>query len=150
MEHFYLHGRFETGCIETGRFANGRYVNRTLCKPDVLKPDVFKPDVKKPEVLWVYPFETHNTELSHMCFISITSKNGRQKIIKSQVNKLFFLLPTASSFLITSLSGWGGGDAHGRGGDAQGGGGGMHVHPVHPPWVRHWLDPNTIATNFQK
>jgi hypothetical protein len=25
----------------------------------------------------------------------------------------------------------------GRGGDAQGGGGGMHVHPVHPPWVRH-------------
>jgi hypothetical protein len=29
--------------------------------------------------------------------------------------------PTASSFLITSRSGWGGGDAHGRGGDAQGG-----------------------------
>jgi hypothetical protein len=26
-----------------------------------------------------------------------------------------------------------------RGGDAQGGGGGMHVHPVHPPWVRPWL-----------
>jgi hypothetical protein len=24
------------------------------------------------------------------------------------------------------------------GGDAQGGGGGMHVHPVHPPWVRPW------------
>ncbi len=23
------------------------------------------------------------------------------------------------------------------GGDAQGWGGGMHVHPVHPPWVRH-------------
>jgi hypothetical protein len=22
------------------------------------------------------------------------------------------------------------------GGDAQGGGRGMHVHPVHPPWVR--------------
>jgi hypothetical protein len=35
---------------------------------------------------------------------------------------IFFLLPTASSFLITSLSGWGGGDAHGQGeGDAQGG-----------------------------
>ncbi len=33
----------------------------------------------------------------------------------------FFLLPIASSFLITSVSGWGGGDAHGRGGDAQGG-----------------------------
>jgi hypothetical protein len=46
---------------------------------------------------------------------------------------IFFLLPTASSFLFQA--GEGGGDAHGRGGDAQGGGGGMHVHPVHPPWV---------------
>jgi hypothetical protein len=35
---------------------------------------------------------------------------------------IFFLLPTASSFLITSLSGWGGGDAHGRGGMHRGGG----------------------------
>ncbi len=35
--------------------------------------------------------------------------------------------------------GRGGGDAHGRGGDAQGGGRGMHVHPVHPPWVRPWI-----------
>ncbi len=52
---------------------------------------------------------------------------------------IFFLLPTASSFLITSLSGWGGGDAHGRGGGCTWGGGGMHVHPVHPPWVRPWV-----------
>ena len=48
---------------------------------------------------------------------------------------IFFLLPTVSSFLITSLSGWGGGDAHGRGGMHRGGTG-MHVHPVHPPLVR--------------
>jgi hypothetical protein len=34
----------------------------------------------------------------------------------------FFLLPTASSFLITSLSGWGGGGMHMAGGDARGGG----------------------------
>ncbi len=39
------------------------------------------------------------------------------------------MLPTALSFLITSLSGWGGGGC-------TGGEGGMHVHPVHPPWVR--------------
>ncbi len=60
----------------------------------------------------------------------------RQQIIKSQVNWLAFFsccpVPTASSFLITTLSGWGGGDAHRRGG-CTGGGGGMHVHPVHPP-----------------
>ncbi len=30
---------------------------------------------------------------------------------------IFFLLPTASSFLVTSLSGWGGGDAQDRGGE---------------------------------
>jgi hypothetical protein len=45
---------------------------------------------------------------------------------------IFFLLPADSSFLITSLSGW-------IGGMHRGGGGGMHVHPVHPPWVRHTM-----------
>jgi hypothetical protein len=52
---------------------------------------------------------------------------------------IFFLLPTDSSFLITSLSGWigGGGCTWPGGGCIGGGGGGMHVHPVHPPWVRH-------------
>jgi hypothetical protein len=44
--------------------------------------------------------------------------------------------------LITSLSGWGGGMHRGEGGmhrgegGCTGGEGGMHVHPVHPPWVR--------------
>ncbi len=53
---------------------------------------------------------------------------------------ILFLLPTASSFLITSLFlSWGGGDAHGQEGGCTGGGGGMHVHPVHPPWVRPWV-----------
>jgi hypothetical protein len=37
------------------------------------------------------------------------------------------------------LSGWAGGGMHmAEGGGCPGGGGGMHVHPVHPPWVRHW------------
>jgi hypothetical protein len=49
---------------------------------------------------------------------------------------IFFLLPTDSSFLITSLSGWIGG--------------GMHMHPVHPPWVRHWfIEWQTNNKNFQ-
>jgi hypothetical protein len=63
----------------------------------------------------------------------------RQKIIKSQVNKLAFFsccpLPHLSNNQPFRL---GRGDAHGRGGGCTGGGGGMHVHPVHPPWVRHW------------
>jgi hypothetical protein len=45
----------------------------------------------------------------------------RQKIIKSQVNKLAFFsccpVSTASSFLITSLSGWGGGGCTWPGGE---------------------------------
>jgi hypothetical protein len=55
------------------------------------------------------------------------------------INLHFFLLPmpTASSFLITSLSGWGGG-MNMAGGGMHMGGGGMHVHPVHPPWVFPW------------
>ncbi len=61
---------------------------------------------------------------------------------------IFFLLPTASSFLITSLSGWGGGDAHGQGGGCTGGEGGMHVHPVHPPWVRHCPKVPTLKQLF--
>jgi hypothetical protein len=58
--------------------------------------------------------------------------------IEGKQTCIFFLLPTASSFLITSLSGWEGG-MHMAGGGMHRGGGGMHVHPVHPPWVRHWL-----------
>ncbi len=46
---------------------------------------------------------------------------------------IFFLLPTASSFLITSLSGWGGGgDAHGRGGCTGGGRGDARVSCASP------------------
>jgi hypothetical protein len=45
---------------------------------------------------------------------------------------IFFLLPTASSFLITSLS-HAHGDAHGRGGDAQGGEGGCTCILCFPP-----------------
>ncbi len=54
---------------------------------------------------------------------------------------IFFLLPSAHCLIFShnQISGWGGGDAHGQGGGCTGGGGGMHVHPVHPPWVRHWL-----------
>jgi hypothetical protein len=31
-----------------------------------------------------------------------------------------------------------------EGGGCTGGGGGMHVHPVHPPWVRHWRTAHEI------
>ncbi len=54
-------------------------------------------------------------------------------------NLHFFLLHTAWSFLIISLSGWGGRGCTWPGGGMHRGGGGMHVHPVHPPWVRPWL-----------
>jgi hypothetical protein len=50
---------------------------------------------------------------------------------------IFFLLPTASSFLIASLQAAEGEGVHMAGGGMHRGGGGMHVHPVHPPWVRH-------------
>jgi hypothetical protein len=67
----------------------------------------------------------------------------QQKIIKSQVNKLAFFsccpLPhlfSSPAFQAEEGGGctWPGGrgDAHGRGG------GGMHVHP---PWVRHCMEP---------
>ncbi len=49
----------------------------------------------------------------------------RQKSIKSQVKKLaFFLVAHCLIFSHDHLSGWGGGDAHGRGGMHRGGGGG--------------------------
>jgi hypothetical protein len=49
-------------------------------------------------------------EIKRLFFIY---NDTRQKIIKSQVNKLAFF---SCCPLVTSLSGWGGGDAHGQGG----------------------------------
>jgi hypothetical protein len=36
---------------------------------------------------------------------------------------------------------------HMAGGGCTGGGGGMHVHPVHPPWVRPWLNGLKLVCN---
>ncbi len=59
--------------------------------------------------------------------------SGKKYQVAGKQTYIFFLLPTASSFLITSLSGWGGGDAHGQGGDAHGGEGGCTCILCIPP-----------------
>jgi hypothetical protein len=62
---------------------------------------------------------------------------GKKYQVAGKQTCIFFLLPTASSFLITSLSGWGG--MHMAGGGCTGGVGGCTciLCNVHPPWVRH-------------
>jgi hypothetical protein len=52
------------------------------------------------------------------------------------VNKLAFFLNAHCLIFSHNQPFRLGGGVHMAGGDAQGGGGGMHVHPVHPPWVR--------------
>jgi hypothetical protein len=66
--------------------------------------------------------------------------NFHGKIIKSQVNKLaFFLVAHCLIFSHNQPFRLGGGGCTWPegGGMHKGGGGGMYVHPVHPPWVRH-------------
>ncbi len=58
---------------------------------------------------------------------------GKKLSSRRYTNLLFFLVAHCLIFLITSLSGWGGGDAHGRGGDAQGGEGGCTCILCIPP-----------------
>jgi hypothetical protein len=72
-------------------------------------------------------------EIKRLFFIY---NDTRQKIIKSPVNKLAFFLVAHCLIFSHNQPVRLGGDAHGRGGGCTGGGGGMHVHPVHPPWVR--------------
>ncbi len=72
-------------------------------------------------------------EIKRLFFIYNDTRQKNYQIAGKQTC-IFFLLPTASSFLLTSLSGWGG--CTWPGGGMHRGVGGMHVHPAHPPWVR--------------